>query len=378
MDGGGDGQEGTKSSQESGGGGASDAAAEAASAAAAAASAAASTAVPGAPKAAAVVAAAEGEGEDGGASPARLPSSAVRVDPKKLGVLIGPGGSTLKRIEEVSGCRVKIEDRTEAPDATGAGGAAGGGATRGGRFGPDGAAKSVVVYLEGPDEDCLAAAAKMVTDMCSKGYSAKLAGGDFTETFVEVHPRVVPDLVGSQGFVIKALRDACGVSVNLPPAKKMPKEQWSGVPEKPVKVAVAGPKEGVARAKQAIHDIVHKYYSSVTHPGMTHLEFDVPEWQVARFCGKAGANVRHIQGDSKAKVYVPREWSVNPKVVVVGYSSEVAVAKKHIDRILQNISEQANRVSSEAGFAAAHKANKLDEDDEEPYEEWMSEYMYKR
>jgi len=284
-------------------------------------------------------------------------------------VIIGPGGSTLKRIEEVSGCRVQIAERD--PDAANGGGG-GGGAWA--------APKSVAVHLEGPDAESLAVAAQMVTEMCSKGYSAKVAGGDFVEAFVEVHPRVVPDLVGSGGSVIRALRDATGVQVNLPPAKKMQRaDQWAGgAPEKPVRVAVAGPKEGVARAKAAINDIVNKYYSSVTHPGMTHLEFDVADWQVARFCGRAGANVRHIQGDSKAKVYVPREWSANRKVVVVGYASEVAIAKKHIDRILQDISDQANSVSSEAGYAAAHKASQAEDEGEEPYEEWMSEYLYKR
>jgi hypothetical protein len=33
---------------------------------------------------------------------------------------------------------------------------------------------------------------------------------------LEVPPRSVPDLIGTGGSVVKALRDACGVHVNFP------------------------------------------------------------------------------------------------------------------------------------------------------------------
>ena len=42
-----------------------------------------------------------------------------------------------------------------------------------------------------------------------------------------------------------------------------------------VQVTVAGSKDGVAAAKLAIKDITTKYYSTLTHPGITHAEFKV-------------------------------------------------------------------------------------------------------
>lgn len=145
-------------------------------------------------------------------------------------------------------------------------------------------------------------------------------------------------------------------------------------------VTIAGPKEGVASAKEAIKDITTKFYSTITHPGTTHAEFKVDEWQMARFCGRAGSNIKHIQGDSKAKVYVPREWSANKRVVVVGTPSQVAVATKHIKSTLEEIAAQAARVSSEEAMAASYKASKaFDFDDEAAtHEDWMDEYMVKR
>jgi hypothetical protein len=199
---------------------------------------------------------------------------------------------------------------------------------------------------------------------------------NFVESVLEVPARSVPDLIGSGGCVVKALRDACGVHVNFPT-----QVHKAGEAEKPLaKVVVAGPKDGVAAAKDAIKLIVQQYYAPITHPGLTHAEFNVEEWQIARFCGRAGSNVRHIQGDSKARVYVPREGSANKAVVVVGTPSQVAVAKKHVVRILESIAEEAKaKDTSEEAMAAAFRAGKAhDNDDEEPHEEWMDAYLYKR
>ena len=60
--------------------------------------------------------------------------------------------------------------------------------------------------------------------------------------------------------------------------------------------------------------------------------------------------------------------------------AQVAVARKHVTRILEGIAEEAKAVSSEEGMAAAFRASKAhaDEDEEEPHEEWMDAYLYKR
>lgn len=117
----------------------------------------------------------------------------------------------------------------------------------------------------------------------------------------------------------------------------------------------------------------------MTHPGFTHSSFVLEDWQIARFCGKGGSNIRHIQGDSKARVHIPRDNAEKKNVLVIGTAHQVAIAKKHVNRILQDIKEEANRISSEESFASAHRANKVDEDeDAEPHEEWMDDYIYKR
>ena len=179
---------------------AADAALAAAASAAASASAAAAAAS-GAPAAAAV------------AKPT-LPEKSIGVDPRKVGVLIGPKGATLKRIEELSGCRIHTAE--------------------GGPEERDTQAKVAPVRIVGPDPDAVALAEKLIIEVCSKGYAVAIEGGDFTEAAVEVAARCVPDLIGTGGSVVKALRTACGVHVAFPPEKKRTDES------KPVKVRGKG------------------------------------------------------------------------------------------------------------------------------------------
>jgi len=181
--------------------------------------------------------------EEAPAEPAEVkptqPNTTVSIDPKKLGIVIGPKGSTMKRIEEISKCRLRTIDQD-----------------------PSIQAKSAHIRVEGPDAESVREACRLVTDLCSKGYSAKLEGGDFTESFVEISARSIPDLVGTGGAVIKALRDSTGAVVNMPPQKKLA----TGGSDKLVKVSIAGPKASVAAAKEAIHDILTKYKATLSPP----------------------------------------------------------------------------------------------------------------
>jgi hypothetical protein len=68
------------------------------------------------------------------------------------------------------------------------------------------------------------------------------------------------------------------------------------------------------------------------------------------------------------EVHVPRSWSSNKNVVVVGTPRSVAIARKHIERILQQITGSDDEGAGEDGVT----------EKEEVEEEWMKEYMYRR
>ena len=123
----------------------------------------------------------------------------------------------------------------------------------------------------------------------------------------------------------------------------------SGGGAEPAVVKIAGPHEQGAKAKAAVGDIAKYYHSAATHPGVTHLEYAVPEEHMGQFRGRGSANIRHVQSDSKASVNVPKAWSLNQNVVVVGTAHEVSIAKKHIDKILQQIKDEEEKRERELG-----------------------------
>lgn len=266
-------------------------------------------------------------------------SVTVQVAGNKIGGLIGPKGETLMKIEMA--CDVKIQLPQERnPGKT-------------------------IVTISGADKEGVRLAEKCVKDLCTKGYSAVIAGADFEEGSVMVPPRYVPTIIGTNGVVIKALREKFGTTLTVP-------KPQVGQEDRPLRVLLAGEKAGVKECKMAIKEMLQVYYSKELNPELTHVEYDIDPSLYSRFSGPRGSNIRHIQGDSLAKVYVPREWSINRKVVIVGTKPQVAKASRHVQSILQQLAEPTGRDREEDG------GPRDDDEDEEPHEEWMDEYMYRR
>lgn len=183
----------------------------------------------------------------------------------------------------------------------------------------------------------------------------------------------VGTLIGPSGSTARALRDAFPqVHIAFPP-----RGSASGGGAEPAVVKIAGPHEQGAKAKAAVGDIAKYYHSAATHPGVTHLEYAVPEEHMGQFRGRGSANIRHVQSDSKASVNVPKAWSLNQNVVVVGTAHEVSIAKKHIDKILQQIKDEEEK-RERGGDDEDEDAGGPNAEGEEVEEEWMKEYMYKR
>jgi hypothetical protein len=88
----------------------------------------------------------------------------ISVSQKKIGTIIGPKGITLHGIQAATG--VEINTPKGDRDSTGL----------------------VVVTVTGT-ADGVARATEAINDLCAKGYSKLLAGEDFKESSMEVHPR---------------------------------------------------------------------------------------------------------------------------------------------------------------------------------------------
>lgn len=174
--------------------------------------------------------------------------------------------------------------------------------------------------------------------------------------------RYIPHIIGKGGVVRKALQDASGVRISVPDgvARDDPN---------PVKIGLAGPKPKVAEAKKLIKEITKFYHTSVTHPGMVHVEMDVPSSMYNYIIGAKGSEIRHIQNNFKVSVYIPNGDSVTQNLLIVGLESGVENAQRYIQKII----DQATRDKDAAADVADAWA---EQNDDEVHEPWMDEFTH--
>mmetsp|Transcript_80693 Transcript_80693/g.211832 ORF Transcript_80693/g.211832 Transcript_80693/m.211832 type:complete len:438 (+) Transcript_80693:92-1405(+) len=280
-------------------------------------------------------AAAAGKAAAGGAAAPAAESGStatIKVPEAKIGRVIGPKGGNIKMIQEKTGV-TRIDTSGE------------------------------VFTITGPPA-AVALAETAIRDLIEKGYTS-MAFDDFAENFVKVHPSSFPDLIGKEGCVVKAIKKETGCEINFPDVPK------NSAGNKTYKVMLAGSAVSVEKAKDIINDICTYYHHPVTHPGQVHEELDVEEWCLRFIIGKAGSEMKHIQHNWKVKVNVPREYSANQKVVIVGEKDPVERAKTYIEKLIWNAQNQSKGRDKQDTAAA-------DFDDEGPEEDWMKQYLYKR
>lgn len=97
------------------------------------------------------------------AVPVDFVKAEIPVDAKKIGVIIGPKGVTLHGIQDATG----VEINTPKGDRD--------------------SSVPVIITISGTAEG-VATATRAINDLCTKGYSKLLAGEDFRESSMDVHP----------------------------------------------------------------------------------------------------------------------------------------------------------------------------------------------
>lgn len=262
----------------------------------------------------------------------KLDSLTVKVPEKMIGRVIGPKGANLKLIQEKTGIE-RIDTNGE------------------------------LFTISGKTKEAQAAHAAL-TELVEKGYMS-LAFDNFAEIGCMAHPSTFPDIIGTKGAIIIKLKEELKVEINIPPVPK------GTTGPKKYKIGIAGSKEASEKAQKCIEDIIMYGHSEVTHPGLVHEELEVPSWAYSYIIGKGGSELRHIQKNWNVKVNIPRDYSENDKVVVVGEPRDVARAKEYIEKQVDSAGNQSS------GREGADKADDYwgAEGDNEP---WMEQYMYKR
>lgn len=257
----------------------------------------------------------------------------VKIDPKKVGFIIGPKGATLRSIETATECEIMMPktERDQASPAT----------------------ICVTGSAAGTSK-----AIKAISDLATKGYSTLIAGEGFQENSISIPIKSIPDIIGRNGSVIKIIQDMFKVKLNLPDTSNRDASITK------VRIAVAGLKDQVAQAKEVIKEITQYFYSRTTHPDTTHQELDVPAEAYSLIIGPRGSEIRHIQSNFKVSVHIPNSESFVQKVIIVGNAAAVEKAKTYIQKMIGKAETRQEEYEASKDAVAVEEA----EPHEVPYE----------
>lgn len=265
------------------------------------------------------VAAATSSSDPKSATTAAPSTETVTVDARRIGVIIGPKGATLRGLEDATGCKLDVSAPSkDDDDATNRGAAA---------------ATTASVTVTADRKESLVAATRAVRELAAKGYAAVLQSEDFGENSVSVHPRYLNEIVGPSGRTIRALQTTLNVKITIPPTDWKPDTVQVGQVQM-AKVGIAGSKESIVRCKQAIRALTRYRHADITHPGTIHREVSVPTEFFHCIIGPRGSEIRHIKGNYKVQVHMPDEESFSDDVLVVGEPSNVERAVSHIHALM--------------------------------------------
>mmetsp|Transcript_32943 Transcript_32943/g.80076 ORF Transcript_32943/g.80076 Transcript_32943/m.80076 type:complete len:514 (-) Transcript_32943:172-1713(-) len=279
------------------------------------------------------------------AAPKGPASETITVDAKKIGIIIGPKGTTMQALQAATGCKLDVN----AP--------------------PKDAAKptatATVVITASTDAGVtsdfgLAKAA--IRELERNGYAKILQGEDFSENSISVHPKHLAEIVGSGGKTIKAIQTELDVKVKIPPTDWKPNTPQVGKTPPSVNIGLAGSKDNVKQAKQVIQAIVKDHCHPITHPGLVSEQTHVPPEFFHCVIGRGGSEIKHIKGNYQVEVYMPGNDSDSENVIVVGKRASVDKAIAHIQKLIDLDSEQrAQKYSDEGGLGGEWAGDQMDD-----------------
>lgn len=220
----------------------------------------------------------------------------MRVNPRYFGALIGPGGATLKLLQDGSGTRITIPPR-DSPHTN--------------------------VVIEGPAAG-IRKARDAINQLVNEGYSS-LTHPDCYSLKIAIPEHRTGVVIGPGGCNLKRFQ-AMQVNVKIPNASAAD-----------ARATIVGEKEAVVKVRNAIRQLATYGYSSVTHPGCQHQVVPFPQEKLSMLIGPHGSTIRMIKGDTKTNIDVGKQVDRdgNVKVLLVGQPTGLAQAEKRILRIAQ-------------------------------------------
>ena len=253
---------------------------------------------------------------------------------------VSTGGSTLKKIQELTGATIDIPRRTQGSDGA-----------------PTRTRARVAISLTGTRE-AASSAKKIIQDLAKKGYSMTLSQAD-GEQCKEHTSRIptgsVAEIVGTGGKIITRIKEALHVRINIADYKERAPM---------TRVMIFGPSDGVDKTRDVIKNICEKHYDPLTHPGFSHLSVQLNSGsEMGLVIGVRGSNRKHIESMSKCRIFIPDRGSPNELTIqIVGPSQGLKLANKMVQGILTKHEEEQKEWDEKRAKEAEAEANGEDPD----------------
>jgi hypothetical protein len=173
-----------------------------------------------------------------------------------------------------------------------------------------------------------------------------------------VYCRSLPDIIGKGGACIKALQLHTGVKISTPENFSRTSPSGETILPSKVKISLAGSRDKVVLARSLILDLTKYYHTPVTHPGVCHVEMDVPANYYSYIIGAKGSEIKHIQANFKVSVHIPNAETLHQSLLIVGEEAAVLKAEAYILKLVEKVeAQQAERAKAEAeGIALGESA----------------------
>ena len=239
----------------------------------------------------------------------------VRIDARKVGAIVGKGGSTLHAIQDKTGVKIDTPSRKEDE------------IDRKKKSQIPSIQRSTVwatITIKGPKKG-VKIAKGAITSIATKGF-CHLLNPEMTEGFMAVQSKNLRDIIGPGGAFVKAIQKATETNIRIP-------RDMSTKSNDRLRVYVTGSKHNVREAKDAMKSLIKLYWSKYTHPNQTYQEVSVPEDKLGRVIGPKGQSIKSIQGDTQTKIHTPPTYSNN--VIIVGTEAGIAKAVARIKKIVE-------------------------------------------
>jgi len=247
----------------------------------------------------------------------------VQVPYQKYGLIIGPKGATLIKLQEATGTRIDV------PKSEG------------------GSGKDTVT-ITGPKEGCVRCK-NAIKSLVKEGFSSITDPGK-TSASISVEPRFLGIVIGPNGSNIKKIQDSLEVRVNTPDRNSDSN-----------KVTISGEKDAVFKAKEAIKSLMDNGFCAITHPGVVKDYMNFPQSEYHLLIGPGGQTIKSIKGDTNVKIDIPDPNEEEDRVTLIGKPADIARAKVQINNLV-DVDYQAAKLAARNAKAGV-TATKEDEFD---------------